>query len=329
VRDTSLVPIVASAERPGEVSVATARTDDPAAWQGYEGVAARTRQARCVLGRHRPGGDPRPETWVRSADDLPPGSCTGRLALEGPDAPLPLTGGTTPEASLAVPAGLRAVRGDHSITLSWDPVAGASGYDVHVDGAHSQLVLGTSVSFTNLPVGASLSFRVMAAATDGRRSPLTAPPTIDVRPGGPWDAQLAWAYDNNAVWWGGASSWSYQVLVSVPAGDDTTGAYRIHLAVPNDGGVVVDGPLLVSRTDAHPADPHGTGLVGTDPLRPAEARICAPEGNPEPPFSQAWVSLERTGEPVLLGLTEATDLTETQIYRWADGTVPVPTVPKR
>lgn len=323
IHETGRTPQLTASTGPDEVSLAVATAADPAGWAGYAGVARQTRTGRCVLARHQPGASGRPETWT-GAD---PDTCTGRTALAGPDGPP--VGEDTDATTMTAPDGLTARRGDRTVTLTWNPVAGAHGYHLYRDGTFTDLTLHPEITVTGLTAGDTAAFTVKAVGDDGASSPTSEPLVIDVRAAGIHDVQLTWTYDGNDVCWDGASTWSYQLLASVPADGDTAGTYRVHLDLVNDGGVEVEGPLLISRTGDHPPDPYGTGLVGTDPTRPDDTRLCAPGGNPDPPFTRVWIVRERTGQTQPIGSTGQDELTAAQTAKQPDGTTPAPPLPLR
>ena len=325
VGDAGRVPQLTPSNRTTEVSLAVAQSGDAAEWQGYNGLARRTRNGRCALARHRPGSSDRPETWMSSAPE--PTGCTGRAALAGPGASTP--GPLPVESWIPSPDGLLAQRGDRTIELAWDTVEHAHGYHVYVSGVFSEMVAGPSVVLTGLPLGEEVALQVSAVGLDGRASELSEPVVIDARASGPWDARLAWSYDDNDACWEGASTWSYQVIVSVPKGAGIAGAYRVHLEVAGGEGQSVDGPLLIALTDAHPPDLHGTELVGTDPTNPDDTRLCAAAGNPEPPFVEVWLTLERTGQTQRFGSSGQTRLQADQVEQQDDGSDPAPALPSR
>ncbi|HCA86918.1 MAG TPA: chitinase [Streptomyces sp.] len=84
------------------------------------------------------------------------------ISLTGPGGDPGDPGDPEPEAP-ATPGGL-AVSGttSSSVSLSWNPADGATGYNVYRDGAKVQAVTGTSATVTGLSADTSYSFRVTA-----------------------------------------------------------------------------------------------------------------------------------------------------------------------
>ncbi|MGA5410920.1 chitinase [Streptomyces lavendulocolor] len=103
------------------------------------------------------------------------------VSVFGPDG----GGGGDPDPVVpATPAGLTAgAVTSSSVTLSWNPVSGATGYHVYRDGAKVQSVTGTSATVTGLAADTSYSFQVSAgnAAGESARSAAVATRTS---PGG-------------------------------------------------------------------------------------------------------------------------------------------------
>lgn len=99
-----------------------------------------------------------------------PGFVVDEFSVFGPDG----GGGTDPGPSVpGAPAGA-AVSGQsaNALTLSWNAVAGATGYHVHQDGVRVQTVSSTSAQISGLAASTSYSFQVSAynAAGEGPRS---------------------------------------------------------------------------------------------------------------------------------------------------------------
>ncbi|MEV3989404.1 glycoside hydrolase family 18 protein [Streptomyces sp. NPDC049837] len=92
------------------------------------------------------------------------------VSVFGPDG----GGGGDPDPVVpATPAGLTAgAVTPSSVALSWNPVSGATGYNVYRDGAKVQSVTGTSATVTGLAANTSYSFQVSAtnAAGESARS---------------------------------------------------------------------------------------------------------------------------------------------------------------
>ncbi|MGA4801074.1 chitinase [Streptomyces lavendulocolor] len=92
------------------------------------------------------------------------------VSVFGPDG----GGGGDPDPVVpATPAGLTAgAVTSSSVTLSWNPVSGATGYHVYRDGTKVQSVTGTSATVTGLAADTSYSFQVSAgnAAGESARS---------------------------------------------------------------------------------------------------------------------------------------------------------------
>ncbi|MFF5716619.1 chitinase [Streptomyces buecherae] len=100
------------------------------------------------------------------------------LTLKGPG------GGTPGEEVPAAPAGLAAsAPTSSSVTLSWNPTKGATGYHVYQDGKRVQAVSGTSATVTGLAPATSYKFQVTATNTAGE-SPKSAEITATTTAGG-------------------------------------------------------------------------------------------------------------------------------------------------
>lgn len=66
----------------------------------------------------------------------------------------------TPAGSLAAPTGLAASTGDRKVSLNWNAVADATGYQVYVDGSPGPSVPGTSITLGQLTNGREYCFQV-------------------------------------------------------------------------------------------------------------------------------------------------------------------------
>lgn len=113
-----------------------------------------------------------------------PAYVVDEFSVFGPDG----GGGTDPGPSVpGAPAGA-AVSGQsaNALTLSWNPVGGATGYYVYQDGVRVRSLAGTSTQVTGLAAATSYSFQVSAysAAGEGPRSaPVTGTTTGSGNPG--------------------------------------------------------------------------------------------------------------------------------------------------
>ncbi|HET9379259.1 MAG TPA: glycoside hydrolase family 18 protein [Streptomyces sp.] len=87
------------------------------------------------------------------------------VSVFGPDG----GGGTDPEPGVpAAPSGLRASgTTSSSVSLTWDTVAGATGYTVYRDGTRATAVSGTSATVTGLAADTSYGFQVTAVNAAG------------------------------------------------------------------------------------------------------------------------------------------------------------------
>ncbi|WP_093721311.1 MULTISPECIES: glycoside hydrolase family 18 protein [unclassified Streptomyces] len=96
------------------------------------------------------------------------------VSVFGPDG----GGGGDPEPTIpGTPAGLTVSgRGSTSISLAWNTVSGATGYNVYRDGTKVTAVTGTSATVTGLAPSTSYSFQVSATNSAGE-SPKSAPVT--------------------------------------------------------------------------------------------------------------------------------------------------------
>jgi chitinase len=94
------------------------------------------------------------------------------VSVFGPDG----GGGGDPDPVVpATPAGLTAgAVTSSSVALSWNPVSGATGYNVYRDGAKVQSVTGTSATVTGLAANTSYGFQVSATNTAGESARSTA-----------------------------------------------------------------------------------------------------------------------------------------------------------
>ncbi|WP_444852267.1 chitinase [Streptomyces sp. NPDC000229] len=94
------------------------------------------------------------------------------ISVFGPDG----GGGGDPDPVVpATPAGLTAgAVTSSSVTLSWTPVSGATGYHVYRDGTRVQAVTGVSATVTGLAANTSYSFQVSATNTAGESAKSTA-----------------------------------------------------------------------------------------------------------------------------------------------------------
>ncbi|GIP40165.1 hypothetical protein J31TS4_34450 [Paenibacillus sp. J31TS4] len=74
------------------------------------------------------------------------------------------------------PNGAIAVGGDRSLTLTWSPVGGESGYKLYSrDGLAPATVTGTTYTYTGLTNGADYTFTISSVYPDGSVSPASAP----------------------------------------------------------------------------------------------------------------------------------------------------------
>jgi chitinase len=86
------------------------------------------------------------------------------VSVLGPDG----GGGGDPVVIPAVPAGLAAgTAASSSVDLSWNPVSGATGYNVYRDGSKVASVSGASATVTGLAAATSYSFQVSATNSAG------------------------------------------------------------------------------------------------------------------------------------------------------------------
>ncbi|MFG3364064.1 chitinase [Streptomyces sp. NPDC090032] len=84
-------------------------------------------------------------------------------------------GGGDPVVVPAVPAGLAAgTATSSSVDLSWNPVSGATGYNVYRDGSKVASVSGASTTVTGLAAATSYSFQVSATNSAGESAKSTA-----------------------------------------------------------------------------------------------------------------------------------------------------------
>jgi fibronectin type 3 domain-containing protein len=108
--------------------------------------------------------------------------------LNSPASAPSATASATPAAPpLASPSGLAAAPGDTTVSLSWNAVTGATGYDVYRGGARIASVAATSYIDTGLINGTTYSYYVIATGTAQSSAPsttVTATPAA-ARPGAP------------------------------------------------------------------------------------------------------------------------------------------------
>lgn len=229
-------------------------------------------------------------------------------------------GETTTNTLIEAPTTLTLTPGSRSVQATWDPPSSGTptGYLVTVDGIEAARVPASTLTaeITGLTPGTTITVGVASIAETGTSEARTA--TTKVRDDGVWDVRLQWVYNGNTVCYGGASSWTYKVLARTvePA---LTGKYRIQLkyaGVTQEGADPWGGPLLEAIETSLVAG--GTG-----------EEICAPEGNPEPPFTDAKIIEESTGKTVPVQKTGTLSLTPGMITQGAVGTVPDPETPDK
>lgn len=260
------------------------------------GVAVVDSQKRCTLGR---ADRAKVEVWV--VGDVG-GSCTGEVALLGPGK---VESTPLQETELTAPANLLAESvGPGEVLLSWNAVPGAAQYRVSV-GVEERFVPDPTSTISGLPEGEELTAQVVALSETGREGPASTV-TFQTRPDGPWDARLAWRYDGNTICYGGTSSWTWQMVVSIPEYDGRE--YRAELEYLNevDAGTSPWGGTLLQ--------PYLPGYRITP-----EVQVCAPEGEPTPPFAGAHIVSEESRSVVPLGLTGAELLQGHQIEERQSG----------
>lgn len=285
-----------AAAGPGDVSYSL--TSDA----GTLGLASKSTTGTCVLLRTGLGD---PQTWTAALD----AGCSGATALNGPGA-TPVTDPAHPDA----PTNLTGQRQDSQISLSWiAPAPAPADYLLRRDGIPIQTVPATDTTavVTSLRNGTVYHFTVTARSASGVESP-PAEIDIDPRPAGVWDAALRWSYDGNTVCYGGASSWRYEFLAAVPAG--TENRYRLQIRYANaasPGVPAYDGPLLSA------VQPGLAGAVDTN-----ANQVCAPAGNPNPPFLDVKLIVDATGADVTLGRTGQVSLAGTQLQQAPTGSAP-------
>ena len=106
---------------------------------------------------------------------------TVALARRRPPPTTTTTTTTTTLATVATPSNLRLVAVvDLQIQLAWDPVAGATGYQIEQDGVCCWWQTPPNFTWGPASPGSSHTFRVRTVAPNGNTSPFTGPLTVEI-----------------------------------------------------------------------------------------------------------------------------------------------------
>ncbi|GAA4783368.1 glycoside hydrolase family 18 protein [Streptomyces ziwulingensis] len=170
------------------------------------------------------------------------------VSVLGPDG----GGGTGPEPTVpATPAGLSASgTTSSSVSLTWNTVAGATGYTVYRDGTRATAVTGTSATVTGLTAATSYSFQVAATNAAGESAKSAAVPARTAEQGGGGGGTLP-EHAVTGYWQNFDNGATVQKISDVPAAYDiiavafadattTPGAVTFNLDSAGLGGYTVD-----------------------------------------------------------------------------------------
>ncbi len=130
----------------------------------------------------------------------------------------------------AAPAGLHTEAGAASITVSWDPCAGANAYTLYEGTAVINSTTATSYTVSGLEPGGAYAFAVVASNSAGA-SPASAPVAVTVPPATP--AGLSAAPGNGSVslsWNSATGASTYSVYVGAGAGQESAAPLQAGIA---------------------------------------------------------------------------------------------------
>ncbi len=178
------------------------------------------------------------------------------------------------KTALPRPTSVKATSTSNSATVSWNPVSGATGYDVQFNGA-VQRVGGTSWTYSGLKSGTGYSYAVRTYGSSGYSSYGT-PATVYTVPGVPGGLTATPSWDSVAVSWSPVSgATGYEVQVG-PVTQSTTGTsatvkglkpstdYSCSVRAKNSGGTGASSTSKYVRTKiAPPATPTNVRAAAT------------------------------------------------------------------
>ena len=178
------------------------------------------------------------------------------------------------KTALPRPTSVKATSTSNSATVSWNPVSGATGYDVQFNGA-VQRVGGTSWTYSGLKSGTGYSYAVRTYGTSGYSSYGT-PATVYTVPGVPGGLTVTPSWDSAVVSWNPVSgATGYEVQVgSVTQSTTGTSAtvkglkpstdYSCSVRAKNSGGTGASSTSKYVRTKiAPPATPANVRATAT------------------------------------------------------------------
>ncbi|MCI8774048.1 MAG: hypothetical protein HFI50_09005, partial [Lachnospiraceae bacterium] len=169
----------------------------------------------------------------------------------------------TPAKGLSVPAGISHKATDTSVTVSWNAVSGASGYDV-LFGGRTYAVTGTSKEFIGLSANLTYTYRVRSKISNGTVGSYSESQTVRTTPKAPTNISMTTSENSVTVSWAAVSgATSYDLLFNgkvyhvagtsqTVTGLSANTSYSYQVRVNNDDGSSAYGSAKTIKTAPMP-----------------------------------------------------------------------------